>query len=143
MKGHKKTPEPAEDYKDRYLRALADYQNLENRIETLKTDIQRKTRNDIVHKFLIILDHLERAEAFMQDDGLTMIANEIRTVIKDLGLEELDLVGKEYDPYTAEALEVVAGDQDNIVIEVVRKGYKIGNDVLRPAQVKVSKATIH
>lgn len=134
--------EPVDEYKNKYLRALADYQNLEKRIEAMKADVQQKTRNDIVTKFLSVLDHLEKAEAFMQDDGLRMIANEIRSVISDVGLEELDLVGKEYDPYTAEAIDVVQGEHDNIVVDILRKGYKIGDRIIRPAQVRVSKAHI-
>ncbi len=134
--------EPVDEYKNKYLRALADYQNLEKRIEAMKADVQQKTRNDIVSKFLSVLDHLEKAEAFMQDDGLRMIANEIRSVISDVGLEELDLVGKEYDPYTAEAIDVVQGEHDNIVVDILRKGYKIGDRIIRPAQVRVSKAHI-
>lgn len=134
--------EPVDEYKNKYLRALADYQNLEKRIETIKIDVQQKTRNDIVSRFLSVLDHLEKAEAFMQDDGLKMIANEIRSVITDVGLEELDLVGKEYDPYTAEAIDVVQGEHDNIVVDILRKGYKIGDRIIRPAQVRVSKAQI-
>lgn len=134
--------EPVDEYKNKYLRALADYQNLEKRIETIKIDVQQKTRNDIVSKFLSVLDHLEKAEAFMQDDGLKMIANEIRSVISEVGLEELDLIGKEYDPYTAEAIDIVQGERDNIVVDILRKGYKIGDRIIRPAQVRVSKAHI-
>jgi molecular chaperone GrpE len=78
----------------------------------------------------------------MKDDGLMMIANEIRTVIREVGLEELDLVGKEYDPYTAEAIDVIQGEKDNIVVDILRKGYKIDDQIIRPAQVRVSKAHV-
>jgi molecular chaperone GrpE len=135
-------PNEAEEYKNKYLRALADYQNLEKRHESMKVEIQRKTRNEIVSKFLSVLDHLEKAETFMKDDGLMMIANEIRTVIREVGLEELDLVGKEYDPYTAEAIDVIQGEKDNIVVDILRKGYKIDDQIIRPAQVRVSKAHV-
>lgn len=71
-----------------------------------------------------------------------MIMKQIVTTMEDLGVMELDVLNKEYDPFTAEALEVVEADSENIVMEVLRKGYKLGEDVIRPAQVKVSKMKI-
>lgn len=127
----------------KYLRALADYQNLEKRVETLKTDTEKRTKIRILSSFLDVLDHLEKAETFMDDDGLKMISNQFRKTIEELGLEEIDLLDKEYDPYVAEAIDVVdAKDhdgKDNIVIEVVKKGYKVGDEVIRPAHVRVAK----
>jgi molecular chaperone GrpE (heat shock protein) len=50
-------------------------------------------------------------------------------------------MGREYDPYSAEVIEIVPGVKDNVVTEVIRKGYKMGDKILRVAQVKVTKKT--
>src|SRR3989338_2781175 len=149
MKAHKKQQDIKQqvvveneenEYKEKYLRALADYQNLEKRMSAVQVDVQRKTRNDIIQKLLGVLDHLEKAESFMKDDGLSIIANDFRNIMDSFGLAKLDLVGKEYDPYSAEAIDVVEGEQDNIVTKILRDGYKIGDDIIRPAHVQVSKS---
>ena len=76
---------------------------------------------------------------FIQDKGLKMIKEDFFRIFNELGVKEMDLVGKIYDPYLAEAVEVIQGDEDSVVKEVVKKGYMIGDKVLRPAHVKVTK----
>ena len=56
--------------------------------------------------------------------------------------QEIDILNKEYDPYVAEVIDLIEGNKDNIVIEVLRKGYKYNGQVIRVAQVKVSKKRI-
>ena len=63
----------------------------------------------------------------------------MQQILKDEGLEEIEVLDQEFDPHQAEAVEIVAGTEDNIITEVVTKGYKFGDRVIRPAQVKVSK----
>lgn len=99
-------------------------------------------RKDMLIKFIDVLDSLEKAEIFFTDPGLKMVMDGFQKVISDAGVEEIDVVGQEYDPYMAEALEVITtqeAKQNNTVADVVRKGYKLGNDIIRPAQVKVYK----
>lgn len=122
-----------------YLRALADYQNLEKRLYSEKKDVERNVSHRILERFLSVMDDIERAQTFHQDEGLAMIARQYKAALDDCGVHELDVVNKPFDPYTAEALEVVEGDKDDMVVEVIRKGYALGDDILRPAQVRVSK----
>ena len=124
---------------NKYLRALADYQNLEKRMHTAVDQARATSQRITLSRFMNVLDDMEKAEVFTKDQGLQMIMNHFKQIFKDAGVEELDLLNKEFDPYTAEAIEAVAGDKDNIVAEVVRKGYRIGDDIIRPAQVKVTK----
>ncbi len=131
-----------EDYKNKYLRALADYQNLEKRISEEKLRWMTKIKGDIFLKFLPILDNLEKAEIFIKDSGLKLIKDSFLQLLKNEGIEELKVLGKEFDPQLSEAVEVVKGEKDNIVVEVIKKGYQMGEKVLRPAQVKVSKKNI-
>lgn len=129
----------------KYLRALADYQNLEKRMNTSVEQARMSARKEMLMKFIDVLDSLEKAEIFVTDPGLKMVMEGFHKVLADAGVEEINIVGQEYDPYMAEAVEVVTTEdakQDNTVAEVVRKGYKLGNDIIRPAQVKVFKAEI-
>ena len=60
-------------------------------------------------------------------------------MLKQENIEELDVLGKEFDPHTAEVVDLVKGEKENIVVEVIRKGYRFYDTILRVAQVKVSK----
>ena len=60
-------------------------------------------------------------------------------ILNEAGLEEIDLLGKEFDPNFAEAIDIIPGKEDNKVVEVLRKGYKFEDKIIRVAQVKVSK----
>ena len=69
----------------------------------------------------------------------TLIKNSFLDLLTKEGLKRIDVVGKEYDVHLAEAVDLVEGEQDNIVVDVVRNGYEFQGQVVRPAQVRVSK----
>ena len=128
-----------EEYKSKYLRVLADYQNFEKRVHGQKAELKYQLTKDLIMKFLVVLDDLDKAEIFIKDEGLKMIKDKFYNVLKQEGIEEIDILGKEFDPYTAEVVDVIEGKEDNIIVEVIRKGYSLNGKVLRVAQVKVSK----
>jgi molecular chaperone GrpE len=128
-----------EEYKTKYLRALADYQNLEKRINLEKQELIKMANKNLLLKILPIVDDLEKAEIFVKDDGLKLVKDNFLKFLKNEGVEEIEVLGKEFDPQLAEAVEVVKGEKDNIVVEVLRKGYRLGDKILRVAQVKVAK----
>ena len=128
-----------DEYKTKYLRALADYQNLEKRIYQEKEETRKYANSMLILELLPFLDHLEKAEAFIRDPGLQMIKESFIKLLKKIGLEEIEVLHQTFDPNLAEAVDIVAGEKDNIVIEVVRKGYCYHGKVLRIAQVKVTK----
>jgi len=130
-----------EELHNKYLRALADYQNLEKRTETALEQARLNTKKSIMLRALSVLDDMEKAEVFIKDDGLQMVMNSLLQMMSEYGVEELDIVDKEYDPLSAEAVEIVEGEVDNVVTYVIQKGYRIGQDILRPAKVRVSKKT--
>jgi molecular chaperone GrpE len=130
-----------EEFKNKYLRALADYQNLENRVKSEREWVVENANRNLVLKLLPFLDNLEQASVFVNDPGLKIAKDQLEKILKELGLEEVEVINREYDPYTAEVIELVAGDKDNFVTEVLRKGYRMGEKILRVAQVKVSKKT--
>lgn len=127
------------DWKDKYLRALADYQNLERRAAEQLTIQQKKANKNLILKFLEILDDLEKGELFIKDHGLKLIKDKFVKILEEEGVEVIDVLGKPFDPQVAECIAVVQGSKDNIIIEVVRKGYRLNKEVIRVARVKVEK----
>ena len=128
-----------EEYRNKYLRALADYQNLEKRVVEEKELIIKSANRNLILKLLPFLDALDKAEVFIKDQGLKIVKDNLIQVLKEVGVEEIDVLNKPFDPITSEAIDIVASDKDNIVVEVLRKGYRFQDKILRVAQVKVSK----
>lgn len=126
-------------YKNSYLRALADYQNFEKRAGEEREELLKSASRRMITKLLPLLNNLEKAEVFVKDPGLKLIKDELEKILKEEGLEEIEVVDSIYNPEVAEAVEIVDGEQDNKIVEVIRKGYKLNNKVIQPAQVKVSK----
>lgn len=141
--GEKKKEEPekkeGEEWKNKYLRVLADFQNFEKRIQQDKTYQANRVKLDVLLRLIPFLDDLEKASIFYTDPGLKMVKDNFMKTLSELGVKEMDLEGKEFDPHISEAIEVVEGEKDNIIAEVVRKGYMLGDQILRVGTVKVSK----
>jgi molecular chaperone GrpE len=129
----------ADESKKGYLRALADYQNLEKRVRDEKAEFSQVIQANMMSHLIPVLDNLYQAEIFIKDQGLKIVKDQLVNTLAEIGLKEIELMGKEYDPHTAEAIEVVDGEQDNIVVEVIKKGYMLGERVIRAGQVKVSR----
>jgi molecular chaperone GrpE len=130
-----------EEYKTKYLRAIADYQNYERRVQDQRIEWTKIANKNVILKLLIFLDDLERAEVFVTDTNLSHIKDSFIKMLKAEGLEEIEVLNKPYDPYTAEVIDMKEGKEDNVVIAVLRKGYTYNGQLLRVAQVTVSKKT--
>lgn len=147
-----KDDQPAEDieklnkdlevWKGNYLRALADYQNLQRRVEAQKEEQERVAEGKIIGSLLDSLDTLGKAEQHLNDKGLTLGMVGVRQVLKGFGLQKLDVLNKKFNPQEMECIEVVKSDKENEVLEEVRTGYKLKERILRVAQVKVGKKKI-
>ncbi|MCX8008895.1 MAG: nucleotide exchange factor GrpE [Patescibacteria group bacterium] len=126
------------EWKNKYLRALADYQNLERRSWQEKEDIKKFASETTLRKFIPAIDSLERAVKHIQDEGLALSLREFYKVLEQCGVKRIETVGKQFDPHLMECVEVIQGD-DGIVLEEIRSGYMFFDKVLRVAQVKVGK----
>lgn len=133
--------EEAEEYKAKYLRALADYQNFERRMQEQRIEWIKSANKTLILKLLTFLDDLDRAESFIKDQNLAHVKNTFFKTLKSEGLEEIELMNTEYDPQTAEVVNMVEGDKDGIVVGILRKGYRYNGQIVRVAQVTVSKKT--
>lgn len=127
-----------EELTDKWKRALADYANLEKRVEAEKKDFVKFSNASLIDKLLAILDDLERAETHIDNKGLSMTVNQFRAVLETEGVEEIKTKKRKFDPEKMDCVEMAKG-KENQVVEVVQKGYLLNDKVLRPAKVKVGK----
>lgn len=130
-----------EEWKNKYIRALADYQNLERRMIANRAEVHERSITDVIRPVLSFVDEIELAQKHMHDQGLDIALKGFANVLTQFGITRIDVTDKEFNPHEMECVEVVSGDKDNVVIAETRAGYKIGDRVLRVAQVKVSKKT--
>lgn len=131
-----------EEIKNKYLRSLADYQNLEKQTQIWREDFVKFANQGLIAQLLEILDNLEKAQEHLKDDGLQLIIDKLKTVFKNSGLEEIEIMGTDFDPIQAEAIEAIPGDEDHKVVEIRTKGYKLNGKIIRPAKVAVSQKNI-
>jgi molecular chaperone GrpE len=127
------------DYKERYMRALADYKNLQRKIDEERKLIFTFATANVLEQIIPTIDLLYKAEVFIKDPGMQMVKDQLVHVLEEFGLKEIELMGKEYDPHMAEVVGTVEGEKENIVVEVVRRGYMLADKVIRVGQVKVGK----
>ena len=132
---------------DKFLRERAEMENFRKRQERVAADRVRRDKRELLGKVLEVVDNLDRALAFqdtMDRDGLQqgmrMLQWQLNELLKAEGLTPVPSVGERFDPYVHEAIETVntADQPEGVVVEEVRKGYKLGDETLRPARVKVS-----
>lgn len=133
----------AEGWKGKYLRALADYQNLEKRIAAQRSQDVRFASKNFVLKLLPVIDVLEKAEKILDDQGFKLALQQLREVLKSEQVEKMLVLGKMFDPNIMECIEVVESDNEGQAIEEIRPGYLIWGKVIRVAQVKVGKSKIN
>lgn len=131
-----------QELESKLKRALADYQNLEKRVEEERKLLSKLSSILLIEKFLPVLDNLENAQAHLKDEGLEIVIKQFREILAQEGVEEISAEGSEFNPTYHEAVETQEGSQDNIVTRVLAKGYKMGDTILRPAKVIVTKKKV-
>ena len=129
------------DLENKWKRALADYANLEKRVEKEKEDFVKFFNAVLLVKLLGILDDLEKCQRHSKDQGLALICDRFAKIIKEEGLEEIQALNNDFDPNLMEAVETVEGPKGKVA-EVVLKGYKLNGKILRPAKVKVGSGEL-
>jgi len=132
-----------DELENQWKRALADYQNLEKRIQEEKGAFVKFANQGLILKILEALDNLEKAEGHLSDPGLSLAVTNLRKILQDEGVEKIEVVGRGFNPSEMECVEVVKGEKDNEITEEVRSGYRLYDKILRAAQVKVAKREIN
>ena len=143
------TDKEAGEYLDYLKRLKAEFENYKRRSKKEKERIVSLSNEDLIKQFLPVLDDLERAVDSSQQsknlaslvEGMRMILEKLRGVLQRQGLQEIKAKGEPFNSHFHEALMSVdlAEYPDNLVVEEMRKGYKLNDRILRPAMVKVNK----
>lgn len=132
----------SEAWKNKYLRALADYQNLEKRVREAREDEVKYASRNVLLKILPVLDTLEQMSKTNSDQGLTLALKQFYEILTGESVQRIEVSGHEFDPLTMECVEVVPGEKDNLVVDELRAGYKMYDKVIRTARVKVGKKNL-
>ncbi len=138
---------------DRYLRLAAEFDNYRKRIERERLEQHARSQADLARRLLDVLDDLQRVEhldpatATTQSlfEALELLERKFRQALESAGLEEVAAPGERFDPRVMEAVMTVPTDdpeEDETVADVFRKGYRFGNTLVRPAQVRVKKSEV-
>ena len=129
----------AEVWKNKYIRALADYQNLEKRTREEQNQVRMFAGLVVIEKLLPVVDLLEKAQEHLKDQGLALALKELYLFFKAIGVEKIDVLGKIFDPYTMDCVEIVDDGKENEVVSVITPGYRMYEKIIRPAKVTVGR----
>jgi len=139
----------ADEFSDGWQRERAEFANYRKRMSR-EMDMQKTNfKVDIIKKYLTVKDDLERAlnnlpEALHEEawiDGIQLINQKLSNILEGEGIEPIPAEGLAFDPALHEAISLEDSKEveSGFIIEVVQQGYMIGERVIRPAQVRVSK----
>jgi molecular chaperone GrpE len=150
----KKLSDERHDLTDRLARRQADFENYRKRTERERTEAYNRAAGEVVGRLLPVLDNLRRAldaEASFESGesaefghflrGVGLIEKQLAGVLEGLGVEPVPTVGERFDPHIHEAVVTEETDEfePDTVMEEMRRGYRLGDKLIRPAMVKVSK----
>lgn len=138
-----------DDYYDLLLRKTAEFDNYRKRIERERQTLADAVAAGILEELLPLVDDLERAlkadagseatEGYRR--GVELIHRQLLELLRKRGVRPIEALGADFDPYYHQAVahEEAEGRRDNEIIEEFRRGYMLGDRLLRPSMVKVAK----
>ncbi len=143
-----KAESSSKDYLDKLQRSMAEFDNFRKRTNLEKASMYENGARDTIEKLLPILDNFERAILSTPEEdknsamfkGIDMIFNQMVETFKNMGVEEVEGVGENFDPNIHNAVLHIDDDSfgENVVAEVMQKGYKYKDKIIRPSMVKVA-----
>ncbi len=149
----KKIEEVLSSYKEVKQESAAEIQKARERIQNEFNRRTAKTKSDLASKFIDILENFERALAIASQkhsfdsllEGVQLIRNQFIAALAEHDVTELNVEGQPFNPELAEAVGVIdveSPEHDQMILEVVNKGYRMGDLLIRPAKVKIGRATV-
>ena len=143
----------ADEHWDRLLRTAADLENFKKRAARERIEAAQSASAVLLQKLLPVLDHFEMAQTAARaaevpsggieslQAGIAMIQQQLKGILAETGLEEIDATGKPFDPALHEAVSQMETTDapEGQVVQQIRKGYKLRDRLLRPATVIVAK----
>ena len=136
-----------EEYFGALQRSAAEFDNYKKRTAREKENLYVDASSDVVGAFLPVIDNLERAvQASNKDDvqslkgGVELVLRQIKDVLKNLGVEEIESVGKNFDPQLHNAVMHIEDDSygENVVVEEFQKGYMLKDKIIRHSMIKAA-----
>ena len=135
-----------ESVKDQFVRQTAEYENYRKRTTKEKENIYQDAKADTIKAFLAVYDNLERAAASEGGEdsphkkGLEMIFQQVKDILKKLGVMEIEAAGKPFDPEKMNAVMHIDDESlgENVVAQVFQAGFMLGDKVIRHAIVQVA-----
>lgn len=135
---------------DRLLRTAAEFDNFRKRVDRERRDLLDYAATEVLTELLPVVDDLERAlqadsgtEASVYRQGVELILKQLHDLLKRRGVTSVETLGTDFDPNVHQAVmhDVSATHREGEVMEELRRGYKLRDRLLRPAMVKVAKAS--
>ncbi|MGN1300091.1 MAG: nucleotide exchange factor GrpE [Clostridia bacterium] len=140
-----KLKDELEDVKDRHTRLIAEFDNLKKRSAKEREGLYNSIIGDIMSSLLPVIDNLEKAtEAESKDEeykkGIELVLKQFKDVLNANGVKEIEAVGQPFDPELHEAVSMIQDENfgEKVVAQEYRKGYMIGNKVIRHSMVVVA-----
>jgi len=149
-KDKKKECEKCKEHLEGWKRAMADYDNLKKDLFKERDQIRKLVKEDVAHEIITVLDNFDQAVKFVPDDldqsvknwiaGVTHVRDQLESVLTSQGIESSGAIGETFDPNVHEA----AGErqeedkQDQEILEVTQRGWKLGDRIIRPAKVIIN-----
>ena len=138
-----------DDYKDRWVRKTAEFDNYRRRIERERREQADQSVVDLLQELLLVVDDFDRALESGSDErdtayrkGVELIHGKLHDLLRRQGLKPIDSLGADFDPNIHQAVmhELSPEHREGEVIGELRKGYTMNDRLLRPSMVKVAKA---
>ncbi len=139
-----------DELRDRLLRTAAEFDNFRKRTERERREFSEWAAADLLGDVLAVLDDVERAlavptppEARAYREGVELIHRQLLDLIKKRGVVAIAAEGQDFDPalHQAVAYDEAPGARDGEILNELRRGYRLGERLLRPAMVRVAKAS--
>jgi molecular chaperone GrpE len=129
-----------------YLRALADFDNYRRRVERERASAASSGKREMILALLELLDSFERALQHIEDappslaEGLKAIYRRLLNLLEQQGVSPIQSLGEPFDPRIHEAIDSVRTDEyePGTIVGEVQRGYRLGDELLRPARVRVA-----
>ena len=137
-----------DEYRDLLLRKTAEFDNYRKRTDRDRQSLSEAAAASIIEELLPLVDDLDRAlkadagaEASAYRRGVELIHKQLNEILRKRGVRPIEALGADFDPYYHQAVsyEHAEGRRDGEVIEEFRRGYMLGDRLLRPSMVKVAK----
>ncbi len=135
-----------DEYTNSLKRLQAEFENYTKRVQKEKSEFTQYASYKVLTKIVNIVDDFEKALENLQTtytkeelEGLSMIHKQLHKVLVEEGVKPIEAIGSKLDPFKHEAIEIIEGNEDNVIVKELQKGYTMHDKILRPSKVSISQ----